>query len=96
MSASHEGHRTKNHAKIRQWVEERGGFPATVKSTKKGEDAGLLRIDFPDYGGEGTLERITWDEFFDKFDQEKLDFLYQDQTAEGDTSRFCKFVSAEK
>ena len=57
--------------------------------------AGLLRIDFPDYSGGETLERISWDDFFDKFDKERLDFLYQDETAKGKTSRFCKFVTAE-
>jgi hypothetical protein len=95
MPVTHEAHRTKDHATIRHWVEERGGFPATVKETKEGKHAGLLRIDFPDYSGEGTLERVSWEDFFDKFDREHLDFLYQDRTAEGKTSRFCKFVCPE-
>lgn len=95
MSESHEAHRTRDHSTIRNWVEKRGGFPATVKETMKGDHPGLLRIDFPDYSGEGTLERIEWDDFFEKFDKEHLDFLYQDETAQGKTSRFCKFVCPE-
>jgi hypothetical protein len=62
----------------------------------EGDEAGVLRIDFPDYSGEGTLERISWDDFFEKFDHEDLDFLYQDETAKGGTSRFCKFVRPEE
>jgi hypothetical protein len=81
--------KTKNHNTIRKWVEARGGWPATVKGTKTGgEEAGLLRIDYPGYSGEGTLERIDWEDFFRKFDEENLTFLYQDTPR----SRFSKFV----
>jgi hypothetical protein len=85
--------RTKDHKTIRQWVEERGGFPATVAETKEGEDPGILRIDFPNYSGEDSLERISWEDFFQKFDKEDLWFLYQEETEQGETSRFCKFIS---
>lgn len=95
MAESSTAHRTRDHQVIRRWTEERGGSPATVKETMEGEHAGLLRIDFPDHAGEGTLEHVSWEEFFQKFDAEQLDFLYQDETAEGKPSRFCKFVSAE-
>lgn len=87
--------RTTDHDTIRQWVEDRGGSPATVKATEKGDDPGLLRINFPGYSGEGRLENISWDEFFKKFDEKNLAFLYQDETRDGETSRFWKFVSRE-
>lgn len=86
---------TRDHEEIRRWAEERGGKPAHVKSTGSGEDVGLLRIDFPGYSGEGSLEAITWDEFFDKFDERNLALIYQEQTAEGERSNFNKLVSAE-
>ena len=70
-------------------MEARGGWPASVKGTEeRGEEAGLLRIDYPGYSGEGRLEKITWDEFFDKFDEEGLAFLYQNKR----NSRFSKLV----
>ncbi len=70
---------TTDHDEIRRWVEERGGQPATVKGTGGDDDAGLLRIDFP--GGSGDrLEEISWEDFFEKFDEKKLAFLYQDET----------------
>jgi anaerobic selenocysteine-containing dehydrogenase len=87
-----EGNKTTNHETIRKWVEERGGWPATVKGTGDEREPGLLRIDFPGFSGEGKLERISWEQFFEKFDEHKLAFLYQDKTSGGETSRFNKFV----
>lgn len=88
-------HTTTNHDEIRKWAEARGGKPATVRRTESGDEAGVLRIDFPGYSGEGSLEEISWDEFFKKFDEKKLAFLYQDTTSSGEESRFFKLVSRE-
>jgi hypothetical protein len=91
-----EAKRTQNRNEVRKWAEQRGGHPATVKETAHtGEDAGILRIDFDDGEPDDSLERIDWESFFDKFDAENLTFLYQEKTAEGDVSRFCKFVESE-
>lgn len=88
-----EAKRTTNHDEIRNWVEARGGRPSTVKGTGTGrEDAGVLRIDFPGQGEDEKLEEISWDDFFEKFDESNLIFLYQDKTADGQVSRFGKFV----
>lgn len=87
-----ESQRTTDHEKIKRWAEERGGKPATVKGTKEGDEPGVLRIDFEGYSGEDTLEEISWDEFFEKFDEKNLEFLYQDETRDGEPSRFFKFV----
>ena len=85
-----ESHTTTDHNEIRKWAEERGGKPATVKATEDDGHAGILRIDFdpPDEG----LDRISWDEFFEKFDETGIAFLYQEQTKDGKPSRFYKFV----
>ncbi|HZQ10394.1 MAG TPA: hypothetical protein VFD70_27695 [Anaerolineae bacterium] len=84
---------TTNHDEIRQWVEARGGYPAMVIGTGANrDDPGVLRIDYPGYSGQDTLERITWDEFFRKFDDADLAFLYQEETKEGAPSRFSKLV----
>ena len=86
--------RTTDHAKIRQWAEARNGKPARVQGTGQGEDAGLLRIDFPEeHEDEEQLEEISWDEFFEKFDEKRLAFVYQEKTVRGEPSRFNKFVS---
>ena len=80
---------TTDHNEIQQWVEKRGGHPARVKATGKGKDPGILRIDFPGYSGEDTLEEISWDEFFEWFDRNKLAMLLSDEAR----NRFSKIVS---
>ena len=89
-----EGKTTIDHDEIRNWAEERGGMPASVAGTgrgKKGQDTGILRLDFEPR--DDALEEVSWDEFFKKFDEAKLAFLYQEETADGSTSRFHKFIS---
>src|SRR5438045_187780 len=49
---------TADHNEIRTWVEARGGHPARVKGTEDGGGSGMLRIDYPGYSGEETLETI--------------------------------------
>ena len=85
-------HTTTNHNEIRRWVEERGGHPARVKGTEKGKTAGVLRIDYSGFSGEDRLEEITWEEFFDGFEENELAFIYQDKTSDGEISRFSKLV----
>lgn len=88
---------TTDHAEIKRWAEARDAHPAHVKGTGGSHDAGLLRFDFeePGKGPEERLQEISWDEFFEKFDEKHLALLYQDQTKEGQTSRFFKLVSRE-
>src|SRR5436309_14659618 len=86
---------TQDHEEIRRWAEERGGKPSHVKSTETGDDVGIIRIDFPGYSGQGSLEEISWDEFFEKFDDNNLALIYQEETAEGEKSNFNKLVKAE-
>lgn len=82
-----QSHQTTDHKTIRGWIEQRGGHPSRVKGAKEG---GLLRVDFGE--PEDSLEKIEWDDFFSIFDENKLAFLYQDETKDGKTSRFNKFV----
>lgn len=86
---------TTDHEEIRRWVEKRGGHPARVKGTERGESTGLLRIDYPGYSGEGKLEEISWDEFFEGFEENNLAFLYQEKTKDGEQSRFSKLVDRD-
>lgn len=83
---------TTDHETIRRWVVERGGQPARVRGTGSRDDPGVLRIDFPGYGEDERLEEISWDEWFRKFDEENLAFVYQERTASGELSRFSKLV----
>ncbi|KIV67092.1 1,4-alpha-glucan branching enzyme [Rhizobium sp. UR51a] len=78
---------TTDHDTIRKWAEQRDGHPAKVDVTG---DGGILRIDFGE--PEDALKAISWDEFFEIFEDRKLAFLYQDRTSGGE-SRFNKFIS---
>lgn len=80
---------TTDHKVIRRWIEERQGRPARVKGTADKEGEGILRIDFAE--PDASLEPISWDEFFETFDDRKLEFLHQDEK-DGRPSRFFKFV----
>ena len=86
---SAESKTTTDHKEIQRWVEERGGQAARVKGTN------LLRIDYPGFSGEESLESIEWNEFFKVFDKNNLVFLYQEKTKDGALSRFSKFVDRE-
>jgi hypothetical protein len=78
---------TTNHKTIREWAESRGGRPSAIRTRGKG---GVLRIDFGEK--EEDFEEISWEEFFKIFDENRLAFLYQDKTKDGETSRFNKFI----
>jgi hypothetical protein len=90
---SSESRTTTDHDEIRKWVEEHDGSPASVSDTASGDDPGVLRIDFPGGSGQGELQHIDWDEWFEKFEDSKLAFLYQEHKASGEDSTFFKLVS---
>lgn len=88
---------TTDHDVIRAWAEKRGARPAAVDSTQGGDDAGILRFEFPDApdGPAENLEEVHWSPFFRTFEDRGLAFVYQEQTADGQVSRFNKFVRRE-
>src|SRR6266571_853582 len=61
-----------DHDEIRQWAEDRGARPSRVSGTGVAEDVGMIRLVFPGYSGGESLEEISWDEWFDNFDDRKL------------------------
>lgn len=81
--------RTSTPEEIKAWAEKREGRPAKVKGTND-----LLRISFPGFSEE-KLEDLSWQEFFEIFKENDLEFIYQEETEEGETSRFFKFVEKE-
>lgn len=92
--SSASSHTTIDHEKIRRWAEERGGHPTSVEGTGDGE-VGVLRLDFEINGQYERLEEISWEDFFAKFDEKNLAFLYQDETSGGEQSRFFKLVNRD-
>ena len=84
---------TIDHEVIKAWTEKRGGRPSIVPiggGRGKRQSGGVLRLDFGPK--EENFEEVSWDEFFEIFEQSQLAFLFQDKTADGKESRFNKFV----
>lgn len=80
---------TIDHDGIRRWAEKRGGEPAVVRGTS------IIRLDFPGYAGPPKLQRMSWDEWFELFDEQNLALLYEEKTARGTKSNFNKLVGRE-
>lgn len=82
--------KTTDHDAIKSWAEARGGEPAFVGDTLNDDQKGvILRIKFQD---EDNLETIGWTTFFEHFEEKGLAALLQHETADGDQSRFIKFI----
>ena len=55
----------------------------------------MLDIDFPPGAGAESVEHISWEEWFRKFDEQNLCFLYQEEKASGEDSTFFKLTARE-
>ncbi|TQS30428.1 hypothetical protein [Microbispora sp. KK1-11] len=86
---------TTDHEVIRHWAEERDARPATVPGTEHEGRPGVLRFDFPGYGG-GDLQEISWDEWFTTFEERKLNFIYQEHRKDGSPSNFFRLENPER
>ncbi len=86
---------TRDHEVVRQWAERRGATPATVEGTEHGDHLGVLRFDFPGYGGQ-SLRKVSWDEWFATFDARGLNFLYQEHKSDGSESNFFRLENPDR
>ena len=77
-----------DHNDIQDFAKKTGGKPAIVSDTAKDGSSGVLRFD---HGRDNEgLEEISWDRFFEIFEEQEL-ALMLDQS--GDNPNFNKFVS---
>ena len=83
---------TRNHEVIKQWAEARDAVPATVPGTEHGDHLGVLRFNFPGYGGD-SLEEVSWEDWFNTFDDRRLVMIYQEHLKNGNQSNFFRFDS---
>ncbi len=69
-------------------------MPACVQRTGSSSDTGIIRLEFPDAPNsrDESLQEISWDDFFEKFDDQGLALVYQDKLARGGQSNFYKLV----
>ncbi len=83
---------TRNHDIIKRWAEQRGAIPATVPGTEHAGHLGVLRFDFPGFGGR-ELQHVSWEEWFRAFEERHLAFVYQETQRDGTPSNFFRFDS---
>jgi len=76
---------TADHGEIRRWVEEHGGHPGVIET---GDGRARLAVGFD----AGACRRVSWDEFFERFDRESLAFAYNPD-ANGEGAASAKLVS---
>jgi hypothetical protein len=86
---------TRDHDVVRRWAEQRSAQPATVPGTEHDDHLGVLRFDFPGYGGD-NLEHVSWNEWFKTFDDRNLEFVYQEHKSDGSESNFFRLRSSDR
>ncbi len=88
---------TQDHEEIKAWAEERGAKPAEVASTEGKGGPGIIRLEFPGapHANDSNLKEISWEDFFEKFDQSGLAMVFQEVTADGERSNFNKLIHPE-
>lgn len=74
---------------IKKWAEERKATPATVPGSEHQGHLGVLRFDFPGYGGQ-SLQHVSWDQWLDTFKVRNLVFVFQEHKKSGEMSNFFR------
>lgn len=87
-----EGKVTTDPEVIQNWAISRSGYPAIGKRLQDTEIVSELCINFTDTQSSSSIEPISWEEFFRKFQEKKLVFLYQDKNSAGEVSRSYIFL----
>lgn len=91
-----------DHNEIRQWAEKHNGTPQIIDhETAQGDKVGI-RINFPGHNDEELLSvdvkphDISWDEFFQIFDERGLALEYTDKIPEYDPNDSYRFLRREE
>ena len=68
-----------------------------VRATRGKGGSGIIRLEFPGAPNarDDALEEISWEEFFERFDDASLALLHQEETASGEKSNFNKLIGRE-
>lgn len=93
---SHDFKTTDNHETIKKWIKDRYAEPALVEGVVNPGKAGrMLRINFQNHARE-SLKDISWELFFEIFDENDLEFLYQEQNLDGSQSKSFEFIKKDR
>lgn len=85
---------TTDHDTIRNWVEERGSTAAQMTGSSSDGPESLAIT--PRDAEKNSVEEISWDEFFEIFEEGNLAFVYQTDRDDPSEQWFCKFVDREQ
>jgi hypothetical protein len=88
---------TTDHNIIRQWAEKHNGAPQIIDALDALGDTVGIRIDFPGHRDEVYSTRtqstpITWDRFFEIFEDQKLAFVFVDDVEVKDITQAYHFI----
>lgn len=90
---------TSDHEVIRLWADSRQAEPATGEETPSGpatvnvnDDGAGIRFNFP---GASPFRPISWEEWFDNFDRNRLLFVYEEQMEDGSASTRHRLMRVE-
>src|SRR5436305_357305 len=89
-------HVTIDHEKIKEWAKKYRGTPQIIGRETEGNVG--VRIDFPGkqddlfLGESEKIKKATWEEFFEKFEEQNLAFLYSDSADPKDPSWSYRFI----
>jgi hypothetical protein len=86
---------TTDHEEIRHWAQERNGRPVSVKRDPLNPNGSIIQIDFLYDKYDDNIHEISWNEFFDAFENDALALVYQTETEGGRLSRFGRIVRRE-
>lgn len=87
---------TFDHKTIQSWSENRKAIPVKLKNEDEPIEA--LKIEFPEehrkHKKNDNLEiaHLTWKEFFEEFEEEKLAFQYLEEDVDGKKSKFFRVI----
>ena len=76
--------KTIDHLEIRRWAESRGAEPALVMDSASQYDGGVLRIRIPGADLGPRVQSLSWDVFFQKFDEEALAVILPEEAHEAE------------
>lgn len=78
---------------IKKWAIAKNGKPVRVKDSRFGLAVGVISIYFPGFYNENNLVEISWEEWYDIFNLQKLEFLYRDHVIAGQKIAFFQLVN---
>lgn len=83
--------RTIEHRVVREWAEKRGLVPTTIRGTWGSDLPTPLQLTEPEADADPARIELTWDQFFEIFEDRQLAFTYQDDDVSGVPSQYYKF-----